>query len=367
MALEPPGDAAGAVTVTLGQPLAPDRAVLDGLLDQIAAASRWSNDGPVVRLLETTLAGDLGWAQVVATASGTTALTLALLALDLPPGAEVITTPLTFAATAQAIEAAGLVPVFAGVDAGTLTLDPAAVRSAIGPRTGAVLPVHLFGVAADPALDALGAEMGLPVVYDAAHAYAFPAIAGRGAATAYSLHATKLLHTGEGGLVATDDAGLGARARTARNFGLRDGDVVRAGTNGKLPELSAALGLAIRPRLGEEIAGRQRLRLAYARALAAGSHCRPHAPGHARALVMEAVRCAPSDQHRLLDDLADRGAIGRRFPALSDPGQRYDSVRLVGAAAADMALLARSVVALPLHGRVTEADAAAICEVLARR
>lgn len=343
------------MTVTLGQPLAPDRLILDGLIDQIVASGRWSNDGPLVRQLETRLATDLGWTSVAATGSGTSALTVALLALDLPRGSEVITSPLTFPATVQAIEMAGQAPVFAGVDPDTLCLDPESVQAAIGPRTAAILPVHLFGVAADPKLDAIGSQAGLPVVYDAAHAYDFPPVAGRGIATAYSLHATKLLHTGEGGLVATDDEVLADSLRHVRAFGLQGSVVLGRGTNAKMSEHAAALGLAVIPRVSSEVEARQRLRDAYEIALVGSSRYRAHASGQSRALVMEFVRCAPQDQQRLLDDLAAKEVIGRSFPAMCAPGQRYVDVPLVGADRGEVVDLARSGVAIPLHGRVTDA------------
>jgi dTDP-4-amino-4,6-dideoxygalactose transaminase len=352
------------MTVTLGQPVPPDRAVLDALLDEIVASGTWSNDGPMVRGLEARLAADLGCSSAAATSSGTTALTVALLALDLPRGSEVITSPLTFPATVQVIEMAGHVPVFAGVDPDTLCLDPAAVRAALGPRTGAILPVHLFGVAADTELDDIGRESGLPVVYDAAHAYGFAPIAGRGTARAYSLHATKLLHTGEGGVATTDDPAFAKQMRQVRAFGLKAGLVVGNGTNGKMSEHTAALGLAVLPRMPGEVEARQRLRDAYETALAGGSRYRVHAPGRSRALVMEFVRCDPRDQQRLLDDLAARDVIGRTFSALCAPGQRYADVRLVGAAAADVVDLAQTGVALPLHGRVGDDATEAITTVL---
>lgn len=352
------------MTVTLGQPVPPDLMILDTHLRQIHASGRWSNDGAVVRELERLTAADLGTATVSAVSSGTSALTVALLALDLPRGAEVLTTALTFPATVQAIEAAGLVPVFTAVDPQTLTLDPAAARAAIGPRTAAVMSVHLFGVAADHELDSVCAAAGLPVVHDAAHAWGLAGIAGRGTVTAYSLHATKLLHTGEGGLVATDDTDLAERVRQVRNFGLRSGDTVLPGTNAKLPELSAALGLAVRARLPDEIVARQRVRDGYAAAVQDSDRVWAHAPGRARALVTEVVRCDPAEQQRLLDDLAAVDVVARRFPALCEPGQRYRTTPLRGVDAADLATLARGVVALPIHGRVTPEQVRVIGRVL---
>jgi dTDP-4-amino-4,6-dideoxygalactose transaminase len=359
------GDVPGATT-TLGVPLAPDERLLARLTARIVASGQYTNSGRTNAEFEAALAAVLGTPSALTAASGTSALTLALLALDLPRDAEVITTPLTFPATVQAIEAAGLRPVFAAVDPGTLTLDPAAVASAITAHTGAILGVHLFGVACDPALD--DAAAGLPVVYDAAHALGTGPlgrrIAARGTLTAYSLHATKLLHTGEGGAVVTGDARLAERVRRARNFSLDGGVPVGRGVNGKLPELSAALGLAVLPRLHEEEGARHEHRARYRALLEASGRVTEHAPGHPAALLFQAVRCDPADQGALLDDFARRGIAGRRFPALTDARSRYRDVRLIGTTADELARLAASCLALPLHSSLPAGHFDAVAEVL---
>lgn len=352
------------MTVTLGQPIAPEADVFAALTAGIWERARWSNGGPLVAELERRIAQVEGWQHVVATASGTSALITALLSLELPRGGEVITSPLTFRATALAIEAAGLTPVFAAADSDTLTLDPHAVESAIGKKTVAILPVHLFGVAADPALDALGEGHDLPVVYDAAHAYGFADVVGRGALTAYSLHATKLLHTGEGGFVATQDTRLDERLRHSVNFGIDGADDLRPGINGKLSEVAAAVGLATLPRVAAEAAAREHLRVAYTAAAEAGARVRPHAPGHARALVMEVIRCDPAEQSRIIRELAARDVIARAFPALCGEGQRYAELPVAGSSARDVDDLSRTAIALPFHGRVLPTHVDAIVEVL---
>ncbi len=340
------------MTVTLGQPLSPDPELFEELRRGIWESARWTNSGPLVDRLEAELGALLGWEQVCAASSGTSALTLALLALNLRPGGEVVTTPLTFAATALAIEAAGLVPRFAAVHPATLTLDPGAAAEAVGPHTVAILGVHLFGVAVDPTLDELGARLGLPVVYDAAHGFGFAPLAGRGAATAYSLHATKLLHTGEGGAVATSDPGLAARVGRLRNFGLEGSAVAARGMNAKLPELSAAVGLAMLGRLDGEIAARESLRAEYRRIVAASGRVDHHAGDVARALVMEVVRCEAGDAEPLSAELAATGMIARSFPALTGRGMRWCGADVAGASPEEADGWARRVLALPFHGRV---------------
>lgn len=347
------------MTVTLGQPLSPDPDEFARLAASVWQSGRWTNGGALVTRFEQQLEALTGWRSVAATASGTSALTVALLTLDLPAGSEVITTPLTFRATALAIEAAGLTPVFAAADPVTLNLDVDAVERAVTARTGAILPVHLFGVAVDERMDTLG----FPVVYDAAHAYGFAPVIGRGTASAYSLHATKLLHTGEGGFVATNDPQIAERAARIRNFGLEGQLGPSPGTNAKMPEMSAAVGLATLALVEGEMKARQRVRDSYAELVAQSARVTPHAPGHPRALVLEIVRCDAADQYELLADLAAHGVIARAFPALCDADQRYSSLAVVGADSRRMTELARTAIALPIHGRVTEDHLAAVAEV----
>lgn len=351
--------------LTLGLPIQPDDAVLQQLVASVVFSRRFTNGGPLAHELEGTVATDLArpWARV--TSSGTSALTVALLALDLPPGSEVVTTPLTFIATALAIEAAGLRPRFAAADADTLTLDPDAVAHAIGPRTSALLPVHLFGVPVSRELDEIASRAGIPVVYDAAHAFGDGepalALAARGTASCYSLHATKLLTTGEGGAVVGSDPDLAVRVESARNFGLRaDGLPVGGGTNAKLPELAAALGLATHRNLPREIAARRRLRAGYDEVVGASGRVRAHGAPEDDALTFYAVRCEPGDQGVLLQRLAEVGVVARAFPALCSPGTRYEDEPVVGADVSSVVRLAGSVIALPFHSGV---DAAAVARI----
>lgn len=351
------------MTVTLGQPLAPDASLFAALAATVWERAWWTNGGALVTELEQRVADACGVEFAAATTSGTSALTVALLALSLPAGAEVITSPLTFRATALAIEAAGLTPRFAAVSESTLNLSASAVSAAVGPRTGAVLPVHLFGVPVSSDVDEVAAAHGLPVVFDAAHAYGMPGLAGRGVATAYSLHATKLLHTGEGGMVTTDDAELAERVGQVRNFGIDSGHSAGAGTNAKMPEMSAAVGLAMWDLIDDEVAARVRVREGLRSIVEASDRVWGHAEGVSRGVVMEVVRCRPSDQDGLLAELAARGVYGRVFAALTDEGERWGSFGVARGSSAQIRELARSVIALPLHGRVREEHLEAVRKV----
>src|SRR5919198_3374663 len=167
--------------------------------------SGWLTTGPRTAELERRFADYLGAKHVIATASGTAALHLALVALGIGPGDEVITSPITWPATANVIVHAGATPVFADVRDSDLNLDPECAAALVGPRTKAILPVHLAGQPCD--LDPIWA-LGHPVVEDAAHAaesvYRGRKIGTLSDATCFSLYATKNIAAGEGGLVSTD-------------------------------------------------------------------------------------------------------------------------------------------------------------------
>src|ERR671914_2410427 len=185
--------------------------------------SGWLTTGPKAALLEERMAEYLEAEHVLAVASGTAAMHLALVALGVGPGDEVITTPITWPATANVIVHCGATPVFVDVRASDLNIDPELAAAAVTERTKAVLPVHLAGQPAD--LDPLWA-VGLPVVEDAAHAvesvYRGRKLGGLSDATCFSLYATKNVAAGEGGLVATNRDDL---AETIRNLRLmRRGD-----------------------------------------------------------------------------------------------------------------------------------------------
>ncbi len=221
---------------------------------------------------------------VVGTNSCSMGLVLALRALDVKAGDEVVTTPMTFAATANAILHLGAKPRFVDVEPGTGLIDPAAVRAAVGPRTVGILPVHLYGQLADmKALRAIADERGLFIVEDSAHGVEMERDGVRpgdlGDAAVFSFYATKNLTCGDGGAVATRDAGTAERLRRLRNHGSskaateRHGnayqhwDITELGYKANLTDLDAAL---LRPQLSrapEKQALRQRIALRYEAAL----------------------------------------------------------------------------------------------------
>lgn len=209
--------------------------------------SAWIGTGPKVRCFEEEFADYVGAAHAVAVSSCTAALFLSLLTAGVGPGDEVITTPLTFVATANVIEHLGAVPVFADVDPDTFTIDHDHVRRAIGPRTKAVIPVHFGGLACDlDALRAITDPAGVVVVDDAAHAVGAlrngRMVGGAGGLTAFSFYANKNLTTAEGGMITTDDARTAERLRVLRLHGLDRDAWRRFGDRGFADYEQVALG-----------------------------------------------------------------------------------------------------------------------------
>jgi len=221
---------------------------LDAALAEVMSGTRYIL-GPNVQALEAELAEFLGVAHAIGCASGTDALHLALRAAGIGPGDEVITSPFTFIATAEAICYCGAEPVFVDIDPQTFNLDPEAVDSAVSERTKAILPVHLFGQPADMAsMLAIVQARELQLLEDCAQSFG-ASLDGRqtgsiGLAGAFSFFPSKNLGAcGDGGLITTNDEALAAQARMLRNHGRRvDGyehEVV--GYNSRLDELQAAI------------------------------------------------------------------------------------------------------------------------------
>jgi dTDP-4-amino-4,6-dideoxygalactose transaminase len=233
---------------------------------------RWlSNDGPLVQEFEAKVAQHLGVKHCVAMCNGTIALEIAIRALGLE--GEVIVPSYTFVATAHALQWQGITPVFADIDPSTHTLSPAAVRRMITPRTSGIIGVHLWGRAAPVAeLQDIADEHGLKLMFDAAHAFSCThqgrMIGSFGACEVLSFHATKFFNTFEGGAVVTNDDQLAATMRLMRNFGFSGLDQVsHPGTNGKMIEIAAAMGLVNLLALDDVIAANRRNYLAYRAAL----------------------------------------------------------------------------------------------------
>lgn len=224
--------------------------------------SGWLTTGPRTALLEERMASYLDAEHVLAVASGTAALHLALLAVGVQPGDEVITSPITWPATANVIEHCGATPIFCDVRDTDLNIDPALIPALVNERTRAILPVHLAGQPAD--LDPISA-LGLPVVEDAAHAaesvYRGRKIGAISDASCFSLYATKNIAAGEGGLVSTNRDDVAEAIRNMRLTRRGDGshyDQVTAGFKANLSDVLAAIALVQLDRIDAHALIRQR-------------------------------------------------------------------------------------------------------------
>ena len=209
--------------------------------------SGWLTTGPKTAELERRFAEYVGAENVLAVTSGTAALHLSLLALGVGPGDEVITSPITWPATANVIVHAGATPVFADVQEGDLNIDPKRVAELVTERTKAILPVDLAGQPAD--LDPL-IELGLPIVEDAAHAaesfYRGRKVGAIADVTCFSLYATKNIAAGEGGLISTNDSNVAQAIEDLRIMRRSDGslyDIVVPGYKANLSDILASIAL----------------------------------------------------------------------------------------------------------------------------
>ncbi len=290
--------------------------------------SGWVSQGPRVRDFEVAFAARVGAAEAVATTNCTTALALSLYGVGVRPGDEVIVPSLSFIATANAVWHLGATPVFADIDPLTYNLDPSATEAAITPRTKAIMPVHQIGLPAD--MDGflrIAAERDLALVEDAACAigasYRGRPIGSLGPPACFSLHPRKVITTGEGGMITTNDVELAERLRKLRQHAMDLSDLARhnatdivfesypeRGWNARMTDLQGALGLRQLEVLDWILASRARVAGRYNEALA-------QLPGLAPPFEPDyAVRTWQSYPVRLgRDALVDRTELMRRLLA----------------------------------------------------
>ena len=240
--------------------------------------SRRLSLGPRASAFEQAFAARLGAPHAAAVSSGTAGLHLAVRAVGIEAGDEVVTSPFSFVASSNCVLYEGARPVFADIDARTLDIDPQAAAAAVSDRTTGLLPVHIFGYPADmPALEGLAAKRGLWMVEDACEALGAvhgdgAAVGARGNPSVFGFYANKQLTTGEGGMVLLDSEQHKARIDSERNQGRAPDmgwlDHDRLGFNYRLSDVACALGLAQLERLDEMLAERGRVAALYGEALA---------------------------------------------------------------------------------------------------
>jgi dTDP-4-amino-4,6-dideoxygalactose transaminase len=344
------------VGVALIQCLIPDLPPASELLpflEMIDQSRRYTNSGPLLKRFERELApviGSVDACSVVAVSSGTSALEIGLGALELPADALVLTPSLSFPATALAVLHSGAQPVFADVDPRRWMLTPQIAKQMLDRiRIAAIVPVATFGCPQDA--DAWGdfvTETGIPVLVDAAAALGRQKLDPR-ILVAYSLHATKPLGVGEGGVLAIGPSALVERSRRLINFGFQFGVVIARGTNAKLSEYAAAVGLAQLARWPKVRDRRNLLNRAYRDAFA-GSMIEPQHDFEDAAPATFLVR-VPTGGDAAAQALREVGVETHRHPAL----QGYGPVALP---VTDT--LADELLGLPFHSHLTLDDVGAV-------
>ncbi|MEW4562459.1 DegT/DnrJ/EryC1/StrS family aminotransferase [Bremerella sp. JC770] len=313
-----------------------------------AVRSGWVTQGPMVQRFEEAIAEYCQTKYAVAVSNCTTALHLACLVLDLGPGDEVICPSMSFIATANSIRYTGATVVFADVDPRTYNLDPASVEAAITPRTKAIMVVHQIGLPAD--MDRfleLGEKHGIKIFEDAACAigsrYKGTPIGGHSEMACFSLHPRKVITTGEGGLITTNNSAYAQHLRLLRQHGMSVPDLKRhqsrqviteqyevLGYNYRMTDIQAAIGLEQLKKLDTIVARRQELAAAYSDALKSHPWLTPpmipdYAKSTFQSYAVQLSANAPVSRDQLMQQLLDEQVATRRGIMLSHLEAPYQS------------------------------------------
>ncbi len=343
--------------------------------------SGWVSQGPRVAEFERRFAEYVGAAHAVAVSSCTTALHLALLAQGVKPGDEVICPSLSFIATANAIAYAGATPVFADIDRSTYNLDPSCVENLITARTKAILLVHQIGLpCAIDEIQAIASRHGLAVIEDAACAIGSEYQGQRigkphSAMACFSFHPRKVLTTGEGGMLTTNDEELAARVRKLRQHAMTVSDLARhsssrvviesydeIGYNYRMTDLQAAIGLVQLQRLEKMLARRRELAQRYSQRLAdLDWMVLPHVPADCRhnfqSYMVRLTSDAPLSRDQLMQELLDHGVSSRRgIMAIHREPPYRDRSADQDARLAETSLVADNAIILPLFYEMKEEE-----------
>ena len=340
--------------------------------------TRWlTNAGPKHQELEKGLREYLEVENIALFANGHLALELAINALELK--GEVITTPFTFASTTQAIVRNGLTPVFCDIDENNYTIDASRIEKLITEKTSAIMPVHVYGNICDVyAIESIAKKYGLKVIYDAAHTFGVKvdgkAVGNFGDISMFSFHATKVFHTVEGGGLTYKDAGLTPVFAKLRQFGMVGQESVTAvGTNAKMTEMHAAMGLCNLRHVDEEIAKRGKAAQRYREALkgvAGIKICQPQEnikPNNAYFPIIVNKQEFGINRDELLNRLAEENIFTRKYfyPLTSDFEVYRGLFEIQPTPVAKE--IADSVLALPLYADLSSDDVEKICELIRRQ
>ena len=364
--------------ITVTSPLLPN---LDEFTDSLKEIweSKWiTNNGQFHQKLEAALAEYLKVPYVSLFTNGTLPLLTALQALRIT--GEVITTPYSFVATTHALWWNGIKPVFVDIDPSTGNIDPQKIEAAITPRTTAILPVHVYGKPCDTeAIQAIADKYGLKVIYDAAHAFGVEvngeSLLNAGDMSTLSFHATKVFNTIEGGAMVMHDEKTKQRIDYLKNFGFANEiEVVGPGINSKMDEIRSAYGLLNLKQVDTAIAARQKVAVAYRKALrnVDGISFWDDMPGVRHnysyfPIFVDAEKYGMT-RDELYMKMKDQGVWGRRYfyPLISEFStyRGLESSRPENLPNAHM--MADTVICLPMHHALTEAEIDKIIMVISK-
>ncbi len=335
-----------------------------------------TNSGELHQLLEKQLREKLDVKNISLINNGTIALEVAIQALELK--GKIITTPYTFIATANSILLKGLEPIFIDIEDNGFNLDPELIDEVNDNDVSAIIPVHVYGLPCDDySIEQRAEGKGLKVIYDAAHAFGIQkngeSILNWGNASTLSFHATKVFHTFEGGAVVCNDPLLKDKINQVRNFGFTsDGvDILALGTNGKMNEVQAAMGLALIPHLEEIITKRRHWFNFYIEQLSEvqGIELMSIPPelkynySYFPILVKSAF---PLTRDELFNKFQEENIFPRKYfyPLITD-FSLYKGYNIISKHTIPNARkIAYSVICLPLYPDLTEDDVSRVCEVI---
>jgi dTDP-4-amino-4,6-dideoxygalactose transaminase len=373
-------------TIPLMRPLMDER---EGQAAQRVILSGWITQGPEVAAFEQEFAAYTGARHACAVSNCTTALHLALLALGVGPGDEVITVSHSFIATANSIRYCGATPVFVDVDPATCNMNPHLIEPAITPRTRAIMCVHQVGMPCDmEAILAVARRHGLPVIEDAACATGSalrvdgelePIGRPRGEIACFSFHPRKVVSTGDGGMLTTNNAAYDAQFRLLRQHGMSVNDRVRhsasqvifeeypvVGYNYRMTDIQAAVGRQQLKRLPQIIADRRRLAARYNKLLAdLPGVGLPYEPAWARTNWQSYWVRIPDwcDQRAVMQYLLDRGVASRRGIMCAHREAPYRSAGQIFHLPESERIQDRTII-LPLYPQMSDSDQDYVVEVL---
>jgi len=362
--------------ILVTRPLLPDIDLVNRRMKEIWASQWLTNGGAQHEELENQLKIYLQVQNLVLFNNGTLALMLGLKALGL--SGEVITTPFTFPATVQALDWNRLTPVFCDVNPQTLNIDPDKIEALITDKTTAILAVHVFGTPCDVSkIEKIAQKFKLKVIYDGAHAFGTKVnnlpISAYGDMTMFSFHATKLFNTVEGGALAVQEPALAANLNLLKNFGLHgSGEVVFSGTNAKMNEVQACIGLEVLKITGEERLKRKKIKETYIKNLS-------NIPGieivnndlsednsFQYFVIMIAENVFGKSRDWVHEELKKYNVFARKYfyPLCSN----FEWYRELSSASPANLPVANKIItqtlALPFYGNLGEESAAAICNIL---